>query len=184
MKKTLAILFFVIMFLSAFANEGNSLQSENPKNNEIQVKLGMFPYIESVIAVFGQINNEGEPFLLPVISVEYLRYVNQRNGIGGTFTLGTPYASFRSGNSNLTYAAFQITHRRIYMNKEHVKLYGDIGLGGELIFSITNKDMSPLFAFHVSPIGIWFGSDKLFGTAEITWGSEGSFASIGIGTRF
>ena len=176
MKKTLAIFLLALMTFSVFANE-------EPKN-EFQVKMGLFPYIESIICAFGQINNEGEETMLPVITAEYLRYVNSRNGIGFSFTYGTPYATFGEGNSNISYAALGFTYRGIYMNKENVKLYGELGVGGELLFSIKNPMCQPLWSFHVSPLGIWFGSEKCFGTAEITFGSEGLATTLGIGTRF
>ena len=70
------------------------------------------------------------------------------------------------------------------MNKEKIKLYGEIGVGGELLFTITNPILTGNLAFHASPIGIWFGSEKIFGTMELTIGTEGTFATLGIGTRF
>ena len=176
MKKTLAILLLSLMAFSVFAHE--------EPQNEFQVKIGLFPYVESVICAFGQINNDGEPIMLPVITAEYLRYVNSRNGIGFSFTYGTPYATFGGENANMSYASLGFTYRGIYMNKENVKLYGELGVGGELLFSIKNPMCQPLWSFHVSPLGIWFGSDKFFGTAELTFGSEGLATTLGIGTRF
>ena len=163
MKKNLFISLLLIMCFSVFANEP---QDQNFKKNEIQLKTGIFPYVESVI------------------SAEYLRYINPKNGIGATFTIGTPYGNFSSGSLNITFAALQFTYRGIYMNKEKIKLYGEIGVGGELLFTITNPMFNGNFAFHASPIGIWFGSEKIFGTMELTIGTEGTFATLGIGTRF
>ena len=181
MKKKLLISLLLIMCFSVFANRP---QDQNFKKNEIQLKTGIFPYVESVISGFAQINNEGEPIMLPVISAEYLRYINPKNGLGATFTIGTPYGNFSSGSLNITFAALQFTYRGIYMNKEKIKLYGEIGVGGELLFTITNPILNGNFAFHASPIGIWFGSEKIFGTMELTIGTEGTFATLGIGTRF
>ena len=71
--------------------------------------------------------------------------------------------------------------QKYYMNKEKIKLYGEIGMGGELLLaSDKEKDfMAPFFSGSIVPLGIWFGSDKFFGTTEITFGSEGSFLTLG-----
>ncbi len=179
MKKTLAIFICVCMVFAVFANEANDY-----KKNEIQFKLGMFPYIESVVSAFGQINNEGKPIMMPVITAEYLHYLNSRNGIGTSFTLGTPYVCFGKDNVNVSYAGLRFTYRGIYMNQPNIKLYGEVGLGAEILFTFTESMFEPFISATVSPLGLWFGSDKIFGTVEVTIGSEGTFATLGIGTRF
>ena len=70
---------------------------------------------------------------------------------------------------------------------EKIKLYGEVGLGAEVFYMMWEEPdykFQPWISASVSPIGIWWGSDDLFGTAELTIGSEGTVATIGIGKRF
>ena len=80
----------------------------------------------------------------------------------------------------------QFKIRGIYFDKEKIKLYGELGFGGELLFSKIEEEkfFLPFISESIVPFGIWFGSDKLFGTAELAWGSEGSVVTLGCGFRF
>ena len=164
MKKKLAIILCFFMAIGSFANESvENIESKNSRQKEIQLKFGMMPFPELVLCA-------GTPSLLffPVVTGEYLYYLNPNIGIGCSLSIWSAIS-----------ISARFSYRRIYMNKENIKLYGEFGIGaGLLLFEI------PSFSASVSPIGIWWGSDDLFGTAELTIGSEGTVATIGIGKRF
>ena len=60
--------------------------------------------------------------------------------------------------------------------------YGEVGLGSDLF--VSDSEVFPFFAGHLSPIGIRFGSDKFFGNTELGIGTEGSLLLLGCGFRF
>ena len=161
MKKKFAIILCLFMAIRSFANE-----SVESKKNEIQLKFGMMPLNELVLYAFA--HPDPSMPLFPVVTGEYLYYLNPNNGIGCSLSIWS-----------LISISARFSYRRIYMNKENIKLYGEVGIGAELLLLAV-----PWFSASVSPIGIWWGSDDLFGTAELTIGSEGNVATIGIGKRF
>ena len=179
------ILCFFTFSLVAQDNLSQKVETEE-KLNEIQFKIGMFPYIETLVCGLSTIGSTGNDIILPSLTVQYLHYVTPRIGLGAAFTTGIPVAIIGEDNLALIYTALQLKFRGIYMNKEKIKLYGEVGMGGELLLaSDKEKDfMSPFFSGSIVPLGIWFGSDKFFGTTEITFGSEGSFLTLGCGFRF
>lgn len=182
MKKKLAIILCFFMAVGIFANE-----SVESKKNEIQVKMGMFPYFESVFSALVHMNDSGAIIPMPVFTVEYLNYLNSKNGIGASLTIGSPLVSFEASDYNTIYVGASFKYRRIYMETEKIKLYGEVGLGAEVFYMMWEEPdykFQPWISASVSPIGIWWGSDDLFGTAELTIGSEGTVATIGIGKRF
>lgn len=180
MKKKLAIILCFFMAVGIFANE-----SVESKKNEIQVKMGMYPYFESVFSALVHMNDSGAIIPMPVFTVEYLNYLNSKNGIGASLTFGSPLVSFEASDYNTIYVGASFKYRRIYMETEKIKLYGEVGLGAEILCVIKAEEkFQPFFSASVSPIGIWWGADDLFGTAELTIGSEGTVATIGIGKRF
>jgi hypothetical protein len=180
MKKKLAIILCFFMAVGIFANE-----SVESKKNEIQVKMGMFPYFESVFSALVHMNDSGAIIPMPVFTAEYLNYLNSKNGIGASLTIGSPLVSFEASDYNTIYVGASFKYRRIYIETEKIKLYGEVGLGAEILcVTKAEEKFQPFFSASVSPIGIWWGTDDLFGTAELTIGSEGTLATIGIGKRF
>ena len=161
MKKKFAIILCFFMAIGSFANE-----SVESKKNEIQLKFGMMPLNELVLYAFA--HPDPSMPLFPVVTGEYLYYLNPNIGIGCSLSIWSAIS-----------ISARFSYRRIYMNKENIKLYGEFGIGAELLLLAV-----PWFSASVSPIGIWWGSDDLFGTAELTIGSEGTVATIGIGKRF
>lgn len=167
MKKKLAIILCFFMAIGSFANESvENIESKNSRQKEIQLKFGMMPLPELFLCAAAH----PDPSMLfsPVVTGEYLYYLNPNNGIGCSLSIWSAIS-----------ISARFSYRRIYMNKENIKLYGEFGIGVELLLLAL-----PWFSASVSPIGIWWGSDDLFGTAELTIGSEGNVATIGIGKRF
>ena len=180
MKKIFLCVICFCMLFSLFAQEG-----ETYKVNEFQGKLGMVPYFETVYSsLVGMYNTK--PFIpLPVVTLEYLHYLNSKNALGTSFSIGAPLVSFSSDDWNAFHAGLRFTYRRIYFAKEKIKLFGEIGLGAELFYMTGDSEkFQPWFSACVSPLGLWFGSDNLFGTAELAFGSEGSLLTLGLGKRF
>ena len=189
MKKILIFLciFFVCCF-SVFAQAQIEEQTETlPINkNELQFKIGMFPYTESLIGALIGIGGSGEFIYLPSLSVQYLYYVDHQVGIGASFSVGAHVISTGEYFSNIIYTSLQFKIRGIYFDKEKIKLYGELGLGGELLFSKIEEEkfFSPFISGSIVPFGIWFGSEKIFGTTELSFGSEGTILTVGCGFRF
>ena len=189
LKKIIIFLciFFVCCF-SVFAQAQIEEQTETLPidKNELQFKIGMFPYTESLIGALIGIGGSGEFIYLPSLSVQYLYYVDPQVGIGASFSVGAPVISTGEYFSNIIYTSLQFKIRGIYFDKEKIKLYGELGLGGELLFSKIEEEkfLAPFISGSIVPFGIWFGSDELFGTAELSFGSEGTILTVGCGFRF
>ena len=184
-------IFLCILFICSFSilaqeqiEEKNEVLSTN--KNELQFKMGMLPYAESIVGALASIGNSGDDFSLPVLSAQYLHYVKPRIAIGTTFTTGVPIVVTGEYKSSIMFTSLQFKFRGIYSDKEKIKLYGELGLGGELLFSIIKENVffSPFVSGSLVPLGIWFGSDELFGTAELTIGSEGTLLTVGCGFRY
>ena len=189
MKKIIIFLciFFVCCF-SVFAQAQIEEQTETLPidKNELQFKIGMFPYTESLIGALIGIGGSGEFIYLPSLSVQYLYYVDPQVGIGASFSVGAPVISTGEYFSNIIYTSLQFKIRGIYFDKEKIKLYGELGLGGELLFSKIEEEkfLAPFISGSIVPFGIWFGSEKIFGTTELSFGSEGTILTVGCGFRF
>ena len=189
MKKFIIIL--CITFICTFSVLAQNQQEEKTETlpqtkNELHFKIGMFPYTESIIVALANMETSGDFIYTPSVSVQYLRYIKPRIGIGTTFSTGLPIIAIDENKTDIMYTALQFKFRGIYFDKENIKLYGEVGFGGELLFSITKERevLAPFYAGSIVPLGIWFGSDNLFGTAELTFGSEGSILTIGCGFKF
>ena len=178
MKKLITI-FVCVFVLSNFV-----MAQENSKN-EISFKCGMFPILEYGFSLMS-VNvpqEKMEHISLPTFSVEYLRYLNSKNALGFSFSYGCPVINVSKNPALVTsYFAFQGKYRFVYFSKENFNLYGEVGLGSDLF--VSDSEVFPFFAGHLSPIGIRFGSDKFFRNAEIGIGTEGSILLLGCGFRF
>lgn len=195
MKKVLSVLVsFCAVGLCLFAEDSGGL-----RKNEIRFKAGMLPAVEFFAGVFtsafssigDESDSDGGVKTLPSFTAEYLRSLSPRNAVGASVSFGMPAFSrvTRNGRdelNRLVYTAVQFKYRFVYMDKTAVKLYGGAGLGGELFISSANgsRSVTPFVAFQLVPIGISFGGERFFGTAEVAAGSEGSLLVLGAGLRF
>lgn len=89
--------------------------------------------------------------------------------------------------SSITSAALYVlpTYRLYYLNKDMVRLYGNVSLG---LTSYFNTDISgskyiPQVAFNISPIGVEVGR-RWFGFAELGVGTVYCGVSLGVGYKF
>ena len=181
MKKLIIVL--CMIFICCFTVLA---QEQTESKNELQLKMGMLPYAESIIGALASIGNSGDSFALPVFSAQYLHYVKPRIAIGTTFSTGVPIIVTGEYKSSVMYTSLQFKFRGIYADKEKIKFYGEVGLGGELYFSLIKENdfFAPFVSGSFVPFGVWFGSDELFGTAEVAWGSEGTLLTVGCGFRY
>lgn len=182
MKKIITILMLIMCFSSLFAVENFS-----QKKNELTFKLGGVPYFETLFSGLLALNyreNAPNSLQLPVLSIEYLKYIAKSHGFGGTLTIGSPVVCYGKDVNFIPVIALQGTYRGIYLNREKFKLYGEISLGGELIIDKASHTCLPMFAAHAVPLGFWFGSEKFFGTAELGMGTQGTALTLGCGFRF
>lgn len=67
--------------------------------------------------------------------------------------------------------------------KEKIRLFGELGFGFSGLIARNRFNPMP-FAGKFTPIGIMFGSKDIFGSAELSLGSEGSTLVVGCGWRF
>ena len=69
------------------------------------------------------------------------------------------------------------------LKKEKIRLFGELGFGFSGLIARNRFNPMP-FAGKFTPIGIMFGSKDIFGSAELSLGSEGSTLVVGCGWRF
>ncbi|MCQ2144597.1 MAG: hypothetical protein MJY72_02525 [Bacteroidales bacterium] len=91
-----------------------------------------------------------------------------------------------AGLHSMTTFALMPELRFTFHRWEKVNLYADLEAGVDVVNMECEKDQKPQcrFAFNVTPIGIQFGADRLFGLAELGLGSEWIGIKAGIGYRF
>lgn len=185
MKKFILVIMLILCISSLFATESEQIS----KKNELSFKVGYLSPVEYIVlglsTISHAVDEDTKDFSLPSLSVEYLYYVNNNIGLGGTFTYGIPALCVGETSTSMgQFVALQGTFRVNYANLNKVKLYGELGLGAELLINPRIDLCRPFFAAHFSPIGILFGTEKFFGTIECTLGTEGCCATAGCGFRF
>ena len=121
MKKKLAIILCFFMAIGSFANESvENIESKNSRQKEIQLKFGMMPFPELFLCAVA--HPHPSMVFSPVVTGEYLYYLNPNNGIGCSLSIWSAIS-----------ISARFSYRRIYMNKENIKLYGEFGIGAELL---------------------------------------------------
>lgn len=180
------IVFIILSFMcfSLYAGENLSNEPTNvpvTKVNELNIQIGYFPYYETVLHGLLTFGTDGFFIPLPAITVDYLRNLNSKNAIGVSSTFVYPFIYVGGEHASFGNISTRFLYRRIYSSWEKIKLYGSAALGLELIFASISSYVIPFFSYSVSPIGMWFGSEDLFGTAELTMGTKGTALTLGIG---
>lgn len=98
---------------------------------------------------------------------------------------GSSYTKTTLGNELALAAKLDFT----YLNREHVKLYSGLGIGPAMLINATQsssdntRDVSPLFTWCVTPIGVEAGGERVYALAEFNIGFC-DFLRAGIGFRF
>ena len=157
MKKFFAVFVCIFIVCGVFAEEPVTIESYEYKQDEILFKVGMVPYLETIYSCLVHMH-DSEPLIpFPVLTSEYLHYVNPKNAIGSSLTLGCPVVGFSKSDWNTIYSSLRFTYRRIYMSKEKIKLYGEVGMGAELFYVIGDREsFTPFVSAAISPFGILF----------------------------
>lgn len=169
---------FLIICLSFFCALGFSQTNSVHKKNELQFKTGIYPFIGLIMP--GGIFTNAKVEYAPIMTFDYLNYLTKHIGFGCSFTGGTPIYVDSKKTSILS---FKGDFRGIYLSREKLRLYGEIGLGATILFE-EGYSPSLLPAFNIVPLGIQFGTELFFGIAEVALGIEGSFLTLGCGLRF
>jgi hypothetical protein len=203
MKKIILFLSVLLISTNFFAQELISeeipvLDSENqsinieeniyvlPKN-EIELKIGYFPFPESIVGAFTGISVGGNPktFSIPSFTFQYLRFLNEKNALGASFTFGTPFIFVGDETkSSFSYAALQAKYKGFYLRNKTLALFGEISIGADILMQYPPMYATPFFAYQIIPFGIEFGGENLYASTSIGVGSEGSVLILGIGYRF
>lgn len=193
MKK---VLFSVVIF---FMSSLLFAQNSEEKAKEILFRAGDFPLLESFYVPFikedlGVISKDKLPktkvLYLPTLSLDYMYYNFSEKNLGLGFSVGFGIPEWRKKTSEnvIEYdVTYQLTilakTRYIMLKKEKIRLFGELGLGFSW-FIARNRFNPMLYAGKFTPIGIMFGSKDIFGSAELSLGSEGSTLVVGCGWRF
>jgi len=127
----------------------------------------------------------------PVLSINYHYILNNVVRVGAQMGYGTLEGKYwyRLGNlpersvkqnmlSILPQAKFCIPGMR------HFRLYGKVALGLRFNFGPERISAPVTFAWDVVPIGAEWGGQRIYGTAELCYGSIVRGGRIGIGFRF
>ena len=193
MKKVLfsAVIFCMSSLLFA--------QNSEEKAKEILFRVGEFPLLESFYATFvkgdpGLISkdelSETKVLYLPTLSLDYMYYkFSEKNfGLGFSVGFGIPEWRKKTSENVIEYdVTYQLTilakTRYIMLKKEKIRLFGELGFGFSGLIARNRFNPMP-FAGKFTPIGIMFGSKDIFGSAELSLGSEGSTLVVGCGWRF
>lgn len=203
MKRIILLLSVLLISTNIFAQEFISendpvLDSENISTNmeenisalpqnEIELKVGYFPFPEAFVGAFTgiAIGANAKTYSIPSFTFQYLRFLNEKNALGVSFTFGTPYIFVGDETkSDFSYAAIQAKYRGFYLRNKTVALFGEVSLGANVLMQYPPMNATPFFAYQVVPFGIEFGGEKLYASTSIGVGSEGSALTLGIGYRF
>lgn len=162
--------------------------------NEVQLRTGFFsqpPYAYLAAMVFlvdpALLFGE-EVYILPSFTAEYMRNLTDRHAIGGTFTYAMPIWNRTECDPFLfIQLATTFKYRFSYLRRGNIRLYSSLALGFDMRF-ITNQQPdfqhNSQLAAHATLFGVQFGGEKVFGSAEIGIGMEGTGILLGVGTRF
>ena len=105
MKKFIIIL--CITFICTFSVLAQNNENLSANKNELQIKLGMLPYTESIIVALANMETSGDFIYTPSVSVQYLHYIKPRIGIGTTFSTGLPIIAIDENKTDIMYTALQ-----------------------------------------------------------------------------
>lgn len=202
MKKTVGLIITLCLLSNfIFANTDDEIQ----RKNELQIKVGALPAVEMLIgtlvsafsAIGESIADDGgnlETHTLPTISLEYMHRLDDINAIGASVSWGTPAYNViekpeGKEKKGISYVSAMFKYRASYVTRENFYLYGGLGIGAEVLYSFgleaeAENSLVPCVAIQGTPVGIWFGGDRVFGTLELSIGSEGSGFILGGGIRF
>ena len=186
MKKLIALLLCLIIMCPVFA------KNETDKN-EFSITYGQItvPQAAYVLGgVFGAMFSLGHfsfenAHFIGGVGVEYVHYVNDWLGFGGTamcdymtataLSVASDGTKTPNGKFQLGVVSVMPVVKFAWLNRAHVGLYSKLAAGAGYTFTGDNADVKDnfMFAFQATPIGVDFGGEQFRGFVEAGLGMQG-----------
>ena len=192
MKKLVALFLCVIVAFPVFA--------KNDKDrNEFSITYGQYtiPQFAYVMGgVLGAAFTVGHfsfenPHLIGAAGVEYVHYVNDWLGFGGTamcdymtataLSVASDGTKTPNGKFQLGVVSVMPVVKFAWLNRAHVGLYSKLAAGAGYTFTGETEDIKDkfMFAFQATPLGVDFGGEQFRGFVEAGLGMQG-IANVGV----
>lgn len=115
-----------------------------------------------------------------------LQHLQSKNYHTVTDSEGGGSSRVYAGLHSMTTFAIMPELRFTYHRWDRLNIYADLEAGVDVVNFGCEKEQKPQcrFAFNLTPIGVQFGADRLFGLAEIGIGTQWAGVKAGIGYRF
>ncbi|MCQ2287680.1 MAG: hypothetical protein MJZ74_01095 [Muribaculaceae bacterium] len=184
MKKYL----FIAAALFAAAFTASAEDYETPAN-EISASVGYFthPHVALTFgdAFGGIIDGDASPEnSVGSFGLTYMHNFNNRFGVGATTSFEHIYKNAKDGKKYTeNFITVMPTARAYWFRHKSFGMYSRVAAGVALNCSKgyvkdTGKektDTDVLFGFHLAPVSMEFGSNKVSGFLELGWGYQGIF---------
>lgn len=186
MKKSIALFMCFVVTLSVCARNDTD-------RNEFSITYGQFtaPQFAYVLGgVFGAAFSLGHfsfenAHMVGAVGVEYVRYVNNWLGFGGTalcdYMTATALSVDSDGNKTpngkfrLGYASAMPVVKFAWLNRARVGLYTKLAAGAGYTFTNDSSSGENIgFAFQLTPFGVDFGGESFRGFVEAGIGMQGT----------
>lgn len=151
------------------------------ENNQMTATIDLFALYEPQYRVMVE---------APVVTVDYAFEVFKwlRLGAELNYSAIQGYTSYLLGNKptvefDKTMLTALPSLRLMIPSPRHLRIYGK-ACAGVMVTMGKHQDAPVRFAYDLVPIGIEWGGQTVYGTAECCWGNVIRGARIGIGVRF
>jgi len=123
--------------------------------------------------------------MLGAFGLEYVHYVNNWLGFGGTvlcdymtadaYSVASDGTKTPNGKFNLGFASLMPEVKFAWFNRPHVGLYSKLAVGAGLTFANNSEDIREniTWAGQITPIGVDFGGESFRGFVEAGVGMQG-----------
>lgn len=190
---SLAVAASVAMSAPAVAErqEGRRTAAPSPRRaeNELSFKAGVLPTIGFWTAmvptlIYGIPRSLSYNPFFPALTVQYIRDTDSIFDHGGAATYNIP-VMYWDGAVELHVLSLLYNLRITYRERGSLRTYAKLGVGLDLVLVTSAWPyVGPILAVSLVPFGVQFGGRKVFGTAELSFGSEGTLLTLGAGLRF
>lgn len=216
MKKYIIIIILLTSTVTEAVSQGWGFFKPKPKEykHEISIGYGILPLVPSILSgidgcygrpfpifsnshyISSQYNNGPEYFLAGAANIGYMHNIKKWLSVGATFSHHGNYRKIYNridqslvGKKN--FQSFSLTGmvRFNYLNKEWVRLYGQVGLGLG-VFSEENylgdndySETLPYITGQFTPFGLQVGK-AFYGFCEVVGFGSNGFCVTGIGYKF
>lgn len=180
---------FLMLFLGVLSAFSQNVYET--RKNQLTLGVGLFTYPEfkDFVLTVGTLGSTSYNNTSGTISLQYLRFVTPRLGIGTLFSVehlwGIDEGFIQDKNTDISQTNYVImpTASYYWLQKEHFGLYSKAGAGINLIScSEGHKDLFSKsgreFAFQIALVGIELGGQTVRFYAELGYGHQGSNMGI------